>query len=604
MQLLFFQIKMKRTSEQVFFQTLEQIKKIKLNLMDDEIDIARCIQRDDNTIVYDDQLVTDQHYTLKNGQQLISHMKGSEPVESLHPKITPPYDVCFKSDESKIVQNENSITYSKDLVIAKTYDSIVGEYTSTKAIETFQRAARFNIVQNIIINNIQADDSYVPTVTMVESLGPDILSKFLFCYERGAFIYNDETGVWKSVSSSEQAKELYNICRMRILQNEKMKKYLGKFPRNDFKAAIEAVCHKQIDTTLDLNKFPLHKYHLQNDKLMRNASSHRLFTSTGWEYSKDDSIKYKDELDNFIHKLFPNDVEKNVMLSFCKGFLHGNRNEKKFLILTDNRGGNNGKSTWVNFLCSFLGNLALNNTRLFLKTQIQDKNGQDCILWKIHNKRLIVGSEFKPDMKLDVSMMKKLTGMDPISGRHFHNEGDFEFVSQANVIMVYNEGDGPIEDLGDEAFQDRKLVLRLQSKFIKNQLNDDWETLTFPREIINYKLFFSSFLDLLRNHVMTELKESGDMIRAKEQDSEIQKELIEFLENNSRFTGNKKDFIKLKDLWNKFKGIKWREFRIQSIKYFERRGGVYKENYVPKFNGKQCRMSHIILFYQLVTINS
>lgn len=84
----------------------------------------------------------------------------------------------------------------------------------------------------------------------------------------------------------------------------------------------------------------------------------------------------------------------------------------------------------MNFLCGFLGELALNNTRLFLQSQIQDKNGHDGILWKMHNKRLIVGSEFKPDMKLDVSMLKKLTGMDPICGRYFGKESDFDEISR------------------------------------------------------------------------------------------------------------------------------------------------------------------------------
>lgn len=55
------------------------------------------------------------------------------------------------------------------------------------------------------------------------------------------------------------------------------------------------------------------------------------------------SIKYCEALNNFIHKLFPQEDERNLMLSFCKGFLHGFRAEKKFLILTDNRAGNNGK---------------------------------------------------------------------------------------------------------------------------------------------------------------------------------------------------------------------------------------------------------------------
>lgn len=594
---------MKRQRDNNYEEKIKLAKKIKDCLT--TCGVVPKIQLSDNSIISDDgKQIADSHYTMSDGKQLVSHATGYEDVEMLHAAIRPPYHMQFHPHETQIVQDEHSIVYDGEEVVSKTYDNVLARYKDERSVDNFHRATHVNVLNNIVINNITEVES-VPTVDLVKSLGEEFLTNYLFCHDRGAFKCINTANIWKKIKLAQIAEELYNICCERIVPTKKIKKYLGKFHEKDFSLAAKAILapRSTFDLELDKDIFPMNEFHLDKGVMKQNNKGDYIFVSTNWVYNEHDAEKYMDELQLFLRKLFPDDQERRLMLKFCASLLHGNRTEKCFIVLTDDRGGNNGKSTWINFLCGFFGQMTYNNTRLFLNSAIPDKNGQDGILYKAFNKRLIVGSEFKSTMKLDVSLMKKLTGIDPISGRHFGKDDDFCFTSQAGVILVYNEGDGPSEDLGDEAFQSRKIVFRMKSKFIRGAIEDNWETLTFQKKKIEFSHYYSSFLKLLIPLSTNDWLEgeiiTNDMADAKATDSPLQLQIYESIERLTVYTGNKKDYVQLRQLFDnaKIKHCELKEFLAIAKEYMSKNGD-YRKVFRPVVNNVQLYCTNVIFGYK------
>lgn len=105
--------------------------------------------------------------------------------------------------------------------------------------------------------------------------------------------------------------------------------------------------------------------------------------------------------------------------------LSGRRSVKKFLVLTDRRAGNNGKSTFAKLLLRFFSNLAMRNTPFVCKSTFdKDRSSHDAALGPTKGNRLHIADELKHTMTLDVAMLKdkdkdKAGGGTEVSGRQF-----------------------------------------------------------------------------------------------------------------------------------------------------------------------------------------
>lgn len=444
------------------------------------------------------------HYHLKENEKVIGKLVDGIPVKadlsSVHPSMEGPSMATFPDHDTTKIMNFGNGTGVAELFY-KTPDSEAAYVTkflggkqighvdySEKTLRTVRNAVDLKIGFNLTIinnnyynNNYYKDSKSVQIRDIVLRLGSQILDNYKY---NNPNLYEFDGQVWRIANKKMVGIKLYNNCL--ALETDKLAlKYLGK-PRigQIMSSLITIVDDAKFIPTLKRHQFPLLGQILERNTLRSSTRNDNVVFHTGWTYDPKASAKHRGELDEFIFKLFPDEAERRLMLKFCASLLHGNRQEKKYVVLTDQRGGNNGKSTWVNFLCEFLGELSYNNNKLFLTQSVQ------AILHQANNKRLLVGSEFKSNIRLDESLLKKLTGMDPIRGRHFHREEEFSFFSQAGVMLVYNEG-------GDQAYIDRKVIFPMRSKFILGLDRDDSETNTYRQKIINTKKFYSSFLDML-----------------------------------------------------------------------------------------------------------
>lgn len=139
-----------------------------------------------------------------------------------------------------------------------------------------------------------------------------------------------------------------------------------------------------------------------------------------------------DDVKEFFRKLFPIEEERMVVVTFISSLLHGHRLDKKFLILTDKRNGNNGKSTLLTMLRTFFGDYLKGSTKFICRGAFdKDKDSHDAGLEPLKGKRVMLADELKKNMKLDEGLIKNLTGGEyEVEGRRIGKADQFKFTWQ------------------------------------------------------------------------------------------------------------------------------------------------------------------------------
>lgn len=204
--------------------------------------------------------------------------------------------------------------------------------------------------------------------------------------------------------------------------------------------------------------------------------------STGWNYDSFEAEDYLEELNEFFQKLYPIEEDRNIAIRFFSQLLTGKHPDKTILMVTDESGGNNGKTAMRNLLHSFLGNLMMNSRSFLLQSTIQpDRNSHSAHLQVIKSVRLICSEELKASMKIDESLLKDLSGGTECTedGRKMYSDKKTTGVLQALIMMIFNDDNCPQFDSADSALHNRFRFLVMKSTFSEKFENDDWTKFQF-----------------------------------------------------------------------------------------------------------------------------
>jgi putative DNA primase/helicase len=150
--------------------------------------------------------------------------------------------------------------------------------------------------------------------------------------------------------------------------------------------------------------------------------------------------------------------------------LTGEVTDKSYLLLHGS--GDNGKSLVLNVLGKIWGPyaLALPSTTLMASRE-SNKDPATPTLARLRGARLATSSEVTTGAKFDDVLMKKLTGGDPVAGRHMYGEG-FQFLPTHKLWLACNHK--PRLDGADPANVQRIRLLPFEAKFAVNPTGDQY----------------------------------------------------------------------------------------------------------------------------------
>ncbi|MGL5962531.1 MAG: PriCT-2 domain-containing protein [Cetobacterium sp.] len=437
----------------------------------------------------------------------------------------------------------------------------------------------------------------------------------------GLFVCSSINGLWRKEHNGKVEKMIASRIKKHVgglteleLKFIETHSNIQSLRKMFVKEIIDDDFENKIDENLEIFATQQGVFDFESKTLRPALPQDFALTNCGWKYSKEDSERFMDDVKEFFRKLFPIEEERMVVVTFISSLLHGHRLDKKFLILTDKRNGNNGKSTLLTMLRTFFGDYLKGSTKFICRGAFdKDKDSHDAGLEPLKGKRVMLADELKKNMKLDEGLIKNLTGGEyEVEGRRIGKADQFKFTWQAGIIMVFNEGDCPKFDSTDNAFMNRIIVGPMRSKFMDCEKDNDLTYTYKIDETVNSKRHFekwcSSLLDYFKTYStlegLTRIKIPASMTEWKEEIISGNNELADWIfENIEKGTDN--DFVSLNDLKDIYKrmngprGISDRDFISMSKALFINKRVTVKEQHKFKEDGVRKCKRNVVLNYKI-----
>ena len=243
-----------------------------------------------------------------------------------------------------------------------------------------------------------------------------------------------------------------------------------------------------------------------------------VFITTGWEYSREQAVAARPELEDFLTKVLPVPEERRVVLAYFASLLSGRRIAKKILVMTETSMVAHCGKSWqlccqsgyaahslVALMGSFFGGYAQlsKGAKFVCKGSVE----RDACLELSRGKRLVVAEELNSSMVLDVALLKRMAGgAGVLVGGGDAERNSSQFLWQAGIVLIFNEGDLPSYDQDDLAFRDRLLFVPMRSQFVKalpQQSPTDQDKWTFEADLgvcARFSEWRSALADVLVEH--------------------------------------------------------------------------------------------------------
>lgn len=302
---------------------------------------------------------------------------------------------------------------------------------------------------------------------------------------------------------------------------------------------------------------------LDTFEFMAHKPEFLLSKIAGCDYAP--NVSKTDFLD-FVNQIMQGDETKiRFLQTYCGYAMTGRPVQECFLIfygpLT-----RNGKTTFVDTMAAAFGDYAVTlEPESLIQKRFPNGSGPNDDIARLAGERLAISSEVPKNMKIDESLLKKLTGNNVLRARHL-NERFFDFRAQFSIIMdanflptvtdttLFTSGRVmvlPFERHFDEAEQDKGLKLRLQEpENLSAALN--WmleglrryqsEGLRRPESVISATSDYADDSDKIKRFVNEELEEKpGNNLKA----SDVYERFVSWCRRSGIGSESKGNFFQL-----------------------------------------------------------
>ena len=253
------------------------------------------------------------------------------------------------------------------------------------------------------------------------------------------------------------------------------KRYVGgiRGGTNVLRRSALAMFDPDFETTLDANvallPFDNGVFELSTGVFRETAWSDYVATSVGYPYvsAGETPPAHVELVRRFLAQVLPVDAERELVLRMAGSSLAGMPRNKKFLVLQDFRGGDNGKTMFMRAIEAAMCNFCMPGQASFLAVSSHtNPNGHEANTLAYKGKRVALFDETDPDMRFDIAKLKSITGGAPkmaVRGAHAATVTKFQW--SAFVMIACNKGCLPRLDSTDAAFVNRLVTVPMRAKF-------------------------------------------------------------------------------------------------------------------------------------------
>jgi len=273
-----------------------------------------------------------------------------------------------------------------------------------------------------------------------------------------------------------------------------------------------------------------------------------------------------------IKKIFPNEEERTLYMTVLATALYGKTLEK---FTVANGTGGNGKGMLNELVMFMMGDYAINADCSIVLGNGKPKDGPNAELASIAKKRLVIMTEPNEKQKINISVIKKMTGGDTITARACHsNKTEHDIF--ITLIMECNKKP-QLDGRMDKAILRRILDIPFRATFTDDPsqfegqdhiYEGDSNAKSRENKIEQYSALFDILIeywkmyqkDNMNLHVPESIKQRNiEYMKASD-------DILQFMETNFEKTGDKKDYVKFKDVFQQYKYIVYKKASMKEVK--------------------------------------
>ena len=269
---------------------------------------------------------------------------------------------------------------------------------------------------------------------------------------------------------------------------------------------------EKLDSNPTLIGFENGVYDLENDEFREGRPEDYISLSTGINYIEyDEENPHIDEIQHFLKKVLVNDNVREYVMTLFASILDGTNRDEKFHIWTGS--GSNGKSKIVELFQYTIGEYAcIFNVSLLTQKRV-GSNATNSELAIAKGKRFAILQEPEENEKLNVGLMKELTGGDKIQCRCLFKE-PIKFKPMFKMILTCNHMPSIPPDDGGTWRRIRRV--EYTSKFVDNPNPNNENEFKIDRELTyKFELWKETFMAILLQYYK-QYKKTGKIIEPKE----------------------------------------------------------------------------------------
>ena len=268
----------------------------------------------------------------------------------------------------------------------------------------------------------------------------------------------------------------------------------------------------KLDSNPTLIGFENGVYDLENDEFREGRPEDYISLSTGINYIEyDPQNPYIEDIESFMKKVLVNDNVREYVLTLFASILDGTNRDEKFHIWTGS--GSNGKSKIVDLFQHTIGDYAcIFNVSLLTQKRV-GSSATNSELAIAKGKRFAILQEPEEHERLNVGLMKELTGGDQIQCRSLFKE-PIRFKPMFKMILTCNHMPAIPPDDGGTWRRVRRV--EYTSKFVDSPNEDNPNEFMIDRELsYKFELWKETFMVILLQYYK-KYKKKGKIIEPEE----------------------------------------------------------------------------------------
>jgi phage/plasmid-associated DNA primase len=361
------------------------------------------------------------------------------------------------------------------------------------------------------------------------------------------------------------------------------------------------------DQNINLIGFNNGVYDTQLKEFRNGKPSDYITKSAGYDFPTSPT-NYKNDIEDFLKKLYPNESIRQYTLQMLANSLYGGKFED--IVLTHTGRGQNGKSILQQLIKDTFGEYFFEIPSVYLTKQNKMEAGKAESLWtNLNGVRIATSNEPSDGQKMNDSLIKIIGSKEGIKYRTLYSNIIQNLKIQFQLHIFCNN---KIEyDAKDGGLKRRLKVVDYNSKFVKEQdYNEKNEKnniyladYKLSEKVNNWKSDFMLMLIHLYdpNYIYIEPEE---IVKSSNKYADDNDDIKKFVNDYFEMTNNPKDYLLLKNLKALYQSNKeFDQSKLKNLKeHLEREfNSDFKEKGKVKINNKFVDVRSIIYGWKLIS---